>query len=117
MSSLGSLVTDGVPVPDQQENTGMVQADTPALLSWIEKCQKMLTEKRGGSLEIAMGSKNVKIIINDHSRSVFAFIDRATGDVLKPATWNAPAKHARGNIYDASNGMARMTEYGPAYLR
>ena len=27
--------------------------------------------------------------------SVHAFIDRETGDVYKPASWNAPAKHVR----------------------
>jgi len=35
------------------------------------------------------------------------------GDLLKPATWKAPAKHARGNIIE---GTARYTEYGPEYL-
>lgn len=35
------------------------------------------------------------------------------GDLLKPATWKAPAKHARGNIID---GTARFGVYGPEYL-
>jgi hypothetical protein len=35
------------------------------------------------------------------------------GDLLKPATWKAPAKHARGNIID---GSARFGVYGPEYL-
>ena len=35
------------------------------------------------------------------------------GDLLKPATWKAPAKHARGNIID---GTARYSTYGPEYL-
>lgn len=30
--------------------------------------------------------------------SVFAFIDLTTGNILKPAGCNTPAKHARGNI-------------------
>ena len=30
--------------------------------------------------------------------SAFCFIDRATGDIFKPAGYNAPAKGARGNI-------------------
>jgi hypothetical protein len=37
------------------------------------------------------------------------------GDVLKPASWKAPAKGARGNIFDEHNGLNRMTEYGPEY--
>lgn len=39
------------------------------------------------------------------------------GDVLKPASWKTPAKHARGNIFDAHNGLAACNSYGPAYLR
>ncbi len=35
------------------------------------------------------------------------------GDLLKAATWKAPAKHARGNIID---GSARYGVYGPEYL-
>jgi hypothetical protein len=35
------------------------------------------------------------------------------GDLLKAATWKAPAKHARGNIID---GSARFGVYGPEYL-
>jgi hypothetical protein len=35
------------------------------------------------------------------------------GDLLKPATWKTPAKHARGNIMD---GTAKYSAYGPSYL-
>jgi hypothetical protein len=48
---------------------------------------------------------------------VHAFVDKETGDVLKPATWSKPAKHARGNLRDEHNGLGRMGPYGPAYLR
>lgn len=34
------------------------------------------------------------------------------GDLLKAATWKAPAKHARGNIID---GTANYGVYGPSY--
>lgn len=36
------------------------------------------------------------------------------GDLLKAATWKAPAKHARGNIID---GTAQYSEYGPSYIK
>jgi len=52
-----------------------------------------------------------------NSCSAWAFIDRSNGDVLKPANWKAPAKGARGNIFDESNGLKTMGPYGPAYLR
>jgi len=49
--------------------------------------------------------------------SVHCFVDKTNGNVLKAASWSAPAKHARGNIFDANNGLGSMGEYGPAYLR
>lgn len=39
------------------------------------------------------------------------------GDVLKPASYKAPAKHARGNVYDEKNGLGTCNSYGPGYLR
>ena len=35
------------------------------------------------------------------------------GDLLKPASWNQPAKHSRGNIFD---GTDKWSFYGPTYL-
>jgi len=49
--------------------------------------------------------------------SVFAFINTINGDVLKAASFKAPAKHARGNIFDKMNGLGSMGPYGPASLR
>lgn len=56
--------------------------------------------------------------------SAFAFIDLTTGAILKPAGYNTPAKHSRGNIRtgDASNlwGGAFVNPGGGlhvAYLR
>jgi hypothetical protein len=48
-------------------------------------------------------------------RSAYCFIDK-NGDVLKPASWSAPAKHARGNIHNA-NPIAACGPYGINYLR
>ncbi len=49
--------------------------------------------------------------------SAWAFLNTENGDVLKPASFKAPAKHARGNIYDAHGGMGTVGVYGPAYMR
>lgn len=49
--------------------------------------------------------------------SIYCFIDKNNGDVLKAAGMKAPAKHARGNIFDESNGLKFMGPHGPAYLR
>lgn len=60
------------------------------------------------------GKRYVKLIRRD---SVHCFVDKRNGDVLKAAGWSAPAKHARGNIFDDHNGLRWMGEYGPAYLK
>jgi hypothetical protein len=65
-------------------------------------------------LETQAGKKYIRVV-RDHS--AHAFIEIATGDVLKPDGWKRPAKHARGNIFDESNGLQWMGPYGPAYLR
>lgn len=52
-----------------------------------------------------------------YSHCAYAFIDKTNGDVLKPASWKAPAKHARGNIFDEFNGLKSVSAYGPAYLK
>ena len=53
----------------------------------------------------------------DYSRGkIFAFVDSTNGDVLMPAGWKAPAKNgARGNIFDAANGLTNISWLGVAY--
>ena len=45
---------------------------------------------------MSFGKKYIKVIQEDSS--VHAFIDRKTGDVYKPASWKAPAKHVRYDL-------------------
>ena len=46
------------------------------------------------------GSKYFKIVMNsgDNHRSVYCFVDKQTGDILKSAGWRAPAKGVRGSV-------------------
>jgi hypothetical protein len=95
----------------------------PKLQSFVSGCQALLDKENLCSkpvLEVRNGTKYTKVIRKDtvgSSASVYAFIDKTNGDVLKPAGFNAPAKHARGNIFDEANGLAHMSWHGPAYLR
>jgi len=67
------------------------------------------------------GRKYIKII---DEGSVWAFVSMKNGDVkgsrvkfgdlLKPASRNSPAKHARGNIFE---GTARYSFWGPEYIK
>lgn len=98
-----------------------------AFNAFFEGCAALCAEndKRFPSLEPSVlssspGKKYIKIIKDGPggpSKSVYAFVNVENGDVLKPAGWAAPAKHARGNIYDAKNGLGSMSAEGPAYLR
>ena len=49
---------------------------------------------------IESGRKYHKLIMETGagSRSVHAFVDKKTGEVYKPASWKAPAKHVRFNL-------------------
>ena len=70
---------------------------------------------------VEVGNKFIRIW---HGTSCWGFISRVDGDLkgspikkgdlLKPASWKAPAKHARGNIID---GTARYGVYGPEYIK
>lgn len=50
-------------------------------------------------------------------KSIHSFLDKNTGDVLKPASAKAPASTARGNLFDAHNGLSMVNHFGPNYLR
>lgn len=67
------------------------------------------------SSEDALKFTKVFIIEPSGNKRIYCFIDRNNGDILKPATFSAPAKGARGNIFDADHGMKRMGPHGPAY--
>lgn len=68
-------------------------------------------------LAVEHGRRYTKVVVSSETcpTSAYCFIDK-NGDVLKPAGWSAPAKHARGNIHD-SNPIAAIGPYGVAYLR
>lgn len=63
--------------------------------TWIER----------STYTTSVGRKYVKII---REGAVVAFIDRNTGDIFKPATWQAPAKGVRGNLFSAHDGMEAL---------
>lgn len=63
------------------------------------------------------GGRYVRVWRTDGAfRLIFAFVCTKTGDILKPATWKAPAKHARGNIFQASHATC-TGPYGVLYLK
>lgn len=68
-------------------------------------------------VELSKGRKYAKIVKVDNQRTVHSFVDLRNGDILMAATFNAPAKHARGNIFDNNCGVGTaVTVYGARYL-
>lgn len=65
-----------------------------------------------------LGRKYAKIITVTEAgagqRMVHSFVDLKTGDILKAASWNAPAKKARGSVLDLDAGGFSI--YGANYL-
>ena len=52
------------------------------------------------------------------SRSIHAFVDTKTGDVYKPASWKAPAKHIRFNVLGpvSREKMLERADWSGGYL-
>ncbi len=99
-----------------------------ALASFAEGCQRIHTTYMArhfpnltpDEISAIKGKRYIRVVRNDMctpQRSVHCFVDMLNGDVLKAASWKAPAKHARGNIFDDHNGLGSMNESGPASLR
>lgn len=70
----------------------------------------------GGKMKHVKPRKYLKLVQGKgHHRRVYGFIDEF-GNFLKAASWNAPAKHPRGNLNDRSSWESAATRYGFAYL-
>jgi len=106
--------------------TEATEATLQDVEAFVARCQAVLDAHREKNfptldrkvLVIQPGRRYFKIVESENGehRSVWAFVDK-NGDVLKPASWRAPAKHARGNIFDDNEGMGSIGPYGPAYLK
>jgi hypothetical protein len=96
---------------------------------WLDKLNKereeywnsKFTYKPYEPFTIKKGRKFMKLISDN---SVWGFVCMydgefkgmpvKKGDLMKAASWSAPAKHARGNIFD---GTATYSFWGPTYIK
>lgn len=84
-------------------------------------CRK-LNELSAGyrEVEVKPGRKFYKVILNGlgnvTSRSVHSFIDKATGDIYKPASWAQPAKDARYNVVRDLTRLEQVMDQHGSYL-
>jgi hypothetical protein len=71
--------------------------------------------------QVEMGKRFAKIVtghFNQEStgKGVHTFIDMTNGDILKAASYKAPAKNGkRGNIFADDCGQSCITHHGAAY--
>lgn len=77
-------------------------------------------ETNGYTWTIETARKYHKLIMTTGSgdRSIHAFIDVKTGDVLKPASWKVPAKGVRYNVLDEASReeMLSRADWSGSYL-
>jgi hypothetical protein len=62
-------------------------------------------------IEFETGSKYVKVvsISGGGSRSVHCFVEKANGNILRAASWKAPARNfVRGNVFDQASYINRV---------
>ena len=75
------------------------------------------------SVSVRGGSKYWKVVTGQDGNgySVFGFVRKEDGAILKPASWRAPfvkgPSAVRGYVTDSLNGMGSVTPYGVVYAR
>lgn len=89
-----------------------------AFETFVDKCRKIVMERQESfGIRVDKGARYNKLVRTDSRSefaSVFCFVDKTNGDVLKAASFKAPAKGVRGNIFDDANGVKRARWTGVA---
>jgi len=91
------------------------------LKDWVHYFSMYVVVIGLSALLFSEGKKYFKILRQAGSSpsatiSAYAFVDKETGDLFMAAGWNAPARHKRGNVLDAS-GLDACEEYGVRRLK
>jgi hypothetical protein len=79
----------------------------------IKKLAPESYELQKSSVSPNYGKKYAKIEVRTGPQcSVSAFVDLSTGDIFKSASWRAPAKGKRGNVFSNQNGAEALSPDG-----
>jgi hypothetical protein len=94
-----------------------VAETSEVFLKWLDDCQEIVDNEFGAyewDLKVRKYSKYIWIIMEHKSKKVrpFAFIDRSTGNIHCPATFDDPFEHYVGNIIDPSTRLSTIGPYG-----
>jgi len=96
----------------QEAVTNFVQACQDRHQAWVKESMGK-DYKDTTVFRSKIGKRWTKIICcqnGSETGSVHAFID-TNGDAYKPASWQAPAKHVRGNLFKHEHGNM-LDSYG-----
>lgn len=91
----------GQPVTDARLNEFIGNLSKMYAEHWIARGY---TFEAPPTFRASKGAKNIKIITErggGNGGSVYCFIEKDTGNILKAASWQAPAKGERGSIWNA----------------
>ena len=110
-------------LPDHLIETFRAGIESKIVASWAESCPKFLAVCKP-LVTVEVGPKYVRIVRQEQhresavvtGRSVYCFINRETGDVLKAAGWKGPAKGVRGNLI-AVDMFDGCDAYGPKSMK
>lgn len=90
---------------------------------WCEVLEQKAKAQTFGPQKIffwfSRGRRYYKIIRSDYdikNDSVHAFVDQLNGNIYKPASWQAPYKDVRYNIYKEYNQLLNDCEWSGEYL-
>ena len=99
-----------------------------AFETFVEGVQQLVNEHYSDTqyltapkIVIRGGSKYWKVVTDQDGNgySVFGFVRKEDGAILKPASWRAPfvkgPSAVRGYVTDSLNGMGSVTPYGVVY--
>ena len=91
--------------------------------NWCDVLERKAKQQTYGNQIIyfwfSIGKRYYKIIRADQdtkNNSVHAFVDKISGDIFKPASWNSPYKDARYNIINDYDKLLTDCDWSGRYL-
>ena len=98
-----ALINDYVNSCVRQFERNILTAESQWTVDYNTKRIEEMKESPDYDFVIESGRKYLKIVMVNNQRSVHAFVDRKTGEIYKPAGWQGPAKHVRGQLLDSAS--------------
>ena len=102
------------------------ESDMDRLVDWIKEINRRYYNQHFPNLNpptfrYQMGPTNIKVIVvgdDGKDQSVWCFVERASGAIMKAGSWKAPEpkRYERGNIHMFEGWSKWLTPNGPQYI-